>query len=434
MPNNHLNELELRSEAVQDIMNKPPAWLIRSGNNVIFIIVIGLFALAFFVKYPDVVVTEVQITTAVPPQKVIARTSGTIQYLLVENQAIVNKDEALAILSNTADYQEVFALKVQLDSIEKKGWQNLHSIKLNHKWSKLGDIQPVYLSFQKDVLAYSQHQNFQPFSNEKTANQKETNYQNQRYQITQNQLNTSIEELKLKQIDLNRSEILFNKGVVAKVELEQKQLEFLSMQKQVQSMKNALSQIQSSGNDLNKQDTNIRLQESREETQLYKNMLFALQQLKKAISDWELQYLLKSDMTGTVNFMQIWSSHQAVQSGDIIFSIIPSKQNQVLGIAKATPQNIGKVKVGQKVWVKIDNYPEQEFGMLSAQVKTISMTPDHEGNWHLQLKFPNGLTTTYNKNIFFQQEMSGQAEVVTEDLRLIDRFFYPFKKVVSQSL
>ena len=52
MPNNnqHLNELELRSEAVQDIMNKPPVWLIRSGNNVIFLIVIGLFGLAFFIK------------------------------------------------------------------------------------------------------------------------------------------------------------------------------------------------------------------------------------------------------------------------------------------------------------------------------------------------------------------------------------------------
>jgi mRNA-degrading endonuclease HigB of HigAB toxin-antitoxin module len=62
------------------------------------------------------------------------------------------------------------------------------------------------------------------------------------------------------------------------------------------------------------------------------------------------------------------------------------------------------------------------------------MTPDHEGNWHLQLSFPEGLKTTYNKNIFLQQEMSGTAEVITEDLRLIERFFYPFKKVVSQSL
>jgi multidrug resistance efflux pump len=433
MPNN-INNIELRSEAVQEIMNKPPAWLIRSGNNVLFLIVLGVFLLSFVIKYPDVVTSKVQITTSVPPQKVMARTSGIIQELLVKNQELVKKNQPLAILSNTAAYQEVFALKNQLDSLDINGLENLHNIKLNHQFTKLGDIQPVYLAFQKDVLAFTQHQNFQPYSSEKLAIQKESNYQNKRFQIAQNQLNTSLEELKLKQIDLNRSETLFQKGVIAKVELEKKQLEYFNMEKQVQNMKSTLSQMQSSGNELSKNDTNIRLQENREATQLYKNMLFAMQQLQKSIADWELQYLLKSDINGTVNFMQIWAIHQSVQSGDKIFSIIPTAKNQVLGLAKATPQNIGKVKVGQKVWVKIDNYPEQEFGMLQATVKTISMTPDQEGNWHLQLNFPKGLTTTYQKNIQLQQEMTGSAEVITEDLRLIDRFFYPFKKVVSQSL
>lgn len=398
MPNN-LNDIELRSEAVQEIMNKPPAWMIRSGNNLIFLIVLGIFILSFFIKYPDVVNSKVQITTTIPPQKVIARTSGIIQELLVKNNEVVKRGQPLAILSNTADYLEVLVLKKQLDSIEIQGFENLHTIKLNHQFSKLGDIQPIYLAFQKDILAFQQHQNFQSYSSEKLANQKETNFQNKRYQITQNQLNTSLEELKLKQIDLNRSETLFQKGVIAKVELEKKQLEYLSMEKQVQSIKNSLSQMQSSGNELNKNNTNIKLQENREATQLYKNMLFAMQQLQKSILDWELQYLLKSEIDGTINFMQIWAIHQSIQNGDKIFSIIPNTKNQIIGIAKATPQNIGKVKIGQKVWVKIDNYPEYEFGMLLASVKNISMTPDQEGNWHLQLNFPKGLTTTYKKNI-----------------------------------
>jgi multidrug resistance efflux pump len=169
-----------------------------------------------------VVTSKVQITTSVPPQKVMARTSGIIQELLVKNQELVKKNQPLAILSNTAAYQEVFALKNQLDSLDINGLENLQNIKLNHQFTKLGDIQPVFLAFQKDVLAFKQHQNFQPYSSEKLAIQKESNYQNKRYQIAQNQLNTSLEELKLKQIDLNRSETLFQKGVIAKVELEKK--------------------------------------------------------------------------------------------------------------------------------------------------------------------------------------------------------------------
>lgn len=42
------------------------------------------------------------------------------------------------------------------------------------------------------------------------------------------------------------------------------------------------------------------------------------------------------------------------------------------------------------------------------------------------------LTTTYNKEIDFRQEMKGTANIITEDLRLIERFFYKLKDVLSQ--
>lgn len=222
---------------------------------------------------------------------------------------------------------------------------------------------------------------------------------------------------------------MFDKEVISLAEYENKQLEFLTMEKQVQNMKHSLSQIKSSSNDLNKQDISVKLQSNREETQLYKNLIFSLQQLKKAIEDWELQYVLKSNVEGYVNFMKIWAKYQFVQAGDVIFSIVPKQSNNYLGIAKATAQNVGKVKVGQKAWVKVDNYPEQEFGMLVANVKTISKTPDHEGNWYVQLEFPNGLKTTYNKEVVLQQEMTGNAEIITDDLKLIERFFYQFKNI-----
>lgn len=66
-----------------------------------------------------------------------------------------------------------------------------------------------------------------------------------------------------------------------------------------------------------------------------------------------------------------------------------------MGLAKATLQNTGNVKVGQKGWVKMYNYPEQEFGMLQATIQSFSITLDQDDNWHLQLNFPKELTTTY---------------------------------------
>ncbi len=54
----------------------------------------------------------------------------------------------------------------------------------------------------------------------------------------------------------------------------------------------------------------------------------------------------------------------------------------------------------------------------------MSLIPDKEGLYLIDVKLPKRLITSYNKEIDFKQEMRGTAEIITEDLRLIERFFY----------
>ena len=75
------------------------------------------------------------------------------------------------------------------------------------------------------------------------------------------------------------------------------------------------------------------------------------------------------------------------------------------------------------------NYPDREFGVLKGKVKSISLTPDQDGNLLLDISLPKGLTTSYKKEIQFQQEMSGNADIITEDLRLIERLLYQFRSI-----
>ena len=42
----------------------------------------------------------------------------------------------------------------------------------------------------------------------------------------------------------------------------------------------------------------------------------------------------------------------------------------------------------------------------------------------VDVELPKKLVTTYEKEIEFKQEMTGTADIITEDLRLIERFFY----------
>ena len=52
-------------------------------------------------------------------------------------------------------------------------------------------------------------------------------------------------------------------------------------------------------------------------------------------------------------------------------------------------------------------------------------------NYLIDVELPQELITTYNKTIDFRQEMKGTADIVTEDLRLIERFFYQLRNIVK---
>lgn len=67
---------------------------------------------------------------------------------------------------------------------------------------------------------------------------------------------------------------------------------------------------------------------------------------------------------------------------------------------------------------------------LKARSKT-SLTPDDKGNYYVDVLLPKGLQTSFGKKLAFDRELKGSAEIVTEDLRLIERFFYQIRKLLG---
>ncbi|MFV0304709.1 MAG: hypothetical protein ACK5IC_04400 [Moheibacter sp.] len=66
---------------------------------------------------------------------------------------------------------------------------------------------------------------------------------------------------------------------------------------------------------------------------------------------------------------------------------------------------------------------------MEGRVRNISLSPDVEGNYYVEVELPNGLKTPYNKQLIFDKEMQDSTEIVTEDLRLIERVFYQFREI-----
>ncbi|CEN44722.1 hypothetical protein CCAND38_330005 [Capnocytophaga canis] len=52
----------------------------------------------------------------------------------------------------------------------------------------------------------------------------------------------------------------------------------------------------------------------------------------------------------------------------------------------------------------------------------------------MYITLPKGLKTSYGKDIIFNKEMTGRADIITEDMRLIERFFYQIRKLLGYQL
>jgi len=422
---------ELRSEEVQDILTKVPHWMIRWGTVLIFVILFMLFFVSWFIKYPDVVNTEIVITTNIPPEKIVSKTSGRIEAILVKDKSIVEKNTTLAIIENTANYKDVFLLKKIVDEY------NINDLKKDFpfnllKNTQLGEIESAYAVFQKDYQAQQLNENLHPFEVENRAQISEKIQIKERLDILQQQKLLNESELQLQKNEIARFETLFNKGIISAQEMEAKKLGYLQAQKSYKGLLSSISQLRSSLIDNTKSSQNSHINSTKEEVNLERGMAQSFYQLKKVIKDWELNYTLKSSVSGVVTFLQVWTENQTINTGDNVFSIIPDAKNGFVGKVKAPALNSGKIKVGQKVNIRLANFPDREFGVLYGKIQNISLVPDKDGNLLLDVALPNGLKTSYKKQILFQQEMKGSAEIVTEDLRLLERILYQFKSIFEQ--
>ncbi|WP_338418055.1 hypothetical protein [Pseudotamlana carrageenivorans] len=239
--NEHIEQIELRSEEVQEILTKVPHWMIRWGNVLFLALILILLFMSWFVKYPDIVTSEALITTQIPPQKEYARITGRFDAILVTDNQEVTNNQALAILENTANYEDVFKLKKVIDTItvnSKSFYFPMDSLPILF----LGDIESQFALFENSYIQYQLNKELQPFSNELVANRYSVSELHRRLQSLQSQKEINKTELDFRNKDLQRNISLFEKGVISEQDYENKQLEFAQAERNYKNFEASISQ------------------------------------------------------------------------------------------------------------------------------------------------------------------------------------------------
>ena len=423
-------DIELRSEEVQEVMGHMPSWILRWGITLFFVIILTLLIGSFFFRYPDTITATMTLTSDNPAVQIIARANGRLTSLYIEDKQKVGSGDYLAVIENTAVTEDILQLRNTLVPIVNEPDTALLLFNAEREL-KLGNAQSLYTNFLRSLYDFKNYKVLNYYPQKINSLRKQIGKYEVYHRNLIGQLQIQQEQYEIGKKQYDRDSILFEEGILAAADLEVTRTQLLQKRTVYEQLKASIDNLQIQIGDLEADILDYELQQAEKEKVLYQNYSVAAEQLLNEINNWELNYVLKASVSGIVSFTQIRYVNQYVTANEIVFNIVPGEKEQLIGKAMLPAQRSGKVKVGQRVIIRFTSYPDQEFGIVKGQVSSISLVPN-QNNYMIEIMLPDGLHTNYKKELPFSPEMEAQADIITDDLRLIERFFMPLKKIFKE--
>jgi multidrug resistance efflux pump len=417
---------------VEELLGKKPAWITRWGILITAVLLVLIITGSWVVKYPDVVVSPVMVTTQNPPATLVSRAEGKITGLFTQDKKYVKTGDVLLLIENPAKYEDIKTLDLLLKraSIDSNTVNDL-MMGMESKPLVLGDVQSAFTDFHKSLKNFYQFLSVKEFPNRIKAlrqEEKMTKNYSDRLRIQGQVLD---KDLKLGKKQYSRDSALFAQKVISSSDYEKSESAYLQKKYAMEGnrVSQATTSIQLSQLQKDLIDLSIQYQQKKNELTLSAEKTY--QDLLNQLETWKQNYLLVSPINGMVTFNQYWSLYQNIKKGEKVLTIVPPEKTKIIGKINLTVEGAGKVKTGQYINIKFSGYPYLEFGMVRGIVSSKSMVPQND-SYMVEVDFPRGLTTNYGKTLEYLPEMTGSAEIVTEDVRLLERLINPIRYLINR--
>ncbi|WP_418698561.1 HlyD family secretion protein [Bacteroides sp.] len=424
--------IELRSEEVQEVMNHISPWVVRCGITALSVILLILLIGCWIFKYPDTLMAEVTLATEEPPAFVLAHATGKLDTLYVANGSPVETNTDLGVISNAASSEDVRWLSKQMEQWSKADYDWQKGVTLfTGKRLQLGELQSAFADFITSLTGYARFMELDYYTKKLHAQERQLDGQRSYLRLTEREYTLTEKDLKLAQSMYHRDSILYARKVLMAADFEESGSKYLQSLRSQESARMSLLQAEMQLVQHEENLLDIRKQAYDEEQTHRTELKNAVEQLVAQLSAWEYSYLLKSPVSGKVTFMTVWSRNQNVKSGETVFMVQPSDSSTVLGRALLPLQGSGKVHAGQRVNIRLNNYPDQEFGYVKGEVKSVSPAPNEEGMFVVEIALPAGLKTNYDKQLPVSRELKGTADIILADRNVLERLLAPLRKVLE---
>ena len=102
--------------------------------------------------------------------------------------------------------------------------------------------------------------------------------------------------------------------------------------------------------------------------------------MKSEIERWMQTYVLVAPEDGKLLYVTTLRENEFISNGQSLFYIEPVRTSFYAEL-NAGQKGFGKIKTGQQVRIKVESYPDNEFGYLNGKVNYISNMPNRRDSF-----------------------------------------------------
>lgn len=413
-------------------------YMVRSTLLVISLSTLFLIMWAGFTEVDEIAATEGEVIPSKHIQAIQHLEGGIVDTINIVEGELVDEGSVIVVLDGTAIKQDLSALNNKKVSLEYEG-QKLRAF--------INGVVPDFSNIDKgskdEALEQDQIRSFESMVEARSSERKviqEQIIQKESALIALVNKRISLEkDIELVKEELNLKKKLYDQGHLNK-------FKYLQIQKQANQAEGDInkteSEIAQAENAIEEYKNRLDSLEARFLDEAYVELNIVERDIKHIeenitkLQDQVNRLEVKSPSYGYVKVLKIKTIGAVVESGQVIAEIVPLEGNLVLEI-RIPPEEVGHIKVGQAVTVKIGSFDFSRYGSVEGKLEYISASSfvDEDGARYYTGRV--SLNKKYvgsdpAKNVILPG-MTAQADIVTGSKSILSYLLKPIHTSINSA-
>lgn len=345
--------------------------LVRGAMLTICIVIMLFLGWSMVTNVDEVAVTSGEVIPSGQVQALQHLEGGIVRQILLEEGQVVEKGQVLITLDETAAVTELQKLEARRAGLEIRS-ERLRALGTGGvpDWSKVGSRYPNMINDQQRIYEGS----LEAFFSRQETIRKQIEQRRADLELLDEREQTLTRTAEIFAEELEVREKLYKDGLTSKISYLDAKRSMNTARGEladlVSERERATQAIKESQSRLDEIETEFREQALAELSESANELIQVEEALVQA-RDRVRRLKITAPVRGIIKGLNIHTVGGVIPPGEIITEIVPLDKELVIE-AKIKPRDVGHVRIGQPVVVKVTTYDFARFGGITGELKDVS--------------------------------------------------------------